>query len=85
MGWKDFSYVKKGMLIGGLVGFLIGWGFWVLFGVCNGFAHSNSCSFITSIIWIGNIMSGVMILIPGIIFGTLIGWIVGKIKSKTVE
>jgi len=82
MGFKDLSYTKKGTLIGGIVGFLIGWGFWVLFGVCNGFVQSQRCGFIESVISLGNILSGIIGLISGIILGAIIGYIYRKIKLR---
>ena len=82
MGWRDWSYTKRGAIVGGVIGYLIGAGFWVIVGACNGFADSTGCGFLKSIIWPGNIISGIIILIPGFLLGALFGFIIGKIKSR---
>jgi len=82
MGWKRYSYKKRGLIIGAVIGFLIGWlGFYTLFHNCNGFADSVSCSFWESLIWSGHIITGIFLLIVGILIGWLSGFVIEKIKK----
>jgi len=78
MGKKTESY----WLIGGLIGFLVG--FLPLFllgsmGFACWFESPQTCNAIlitltSKILWIASV--------TGLLIGTLIGWAVGKIKSK---
>jgi len=91
MGWKDWPYWLKGLLILGILTFI------VIFGLqfksayrgdfssmkCPSFSIREDCNFY------GYITSGwvwftiLFYIIPSALLGALIGWIYGKIKSKS--
>lgn len=82
MVWKDWSYTKKGAIILGGLGFLIVWGGQVVTLNCTAIVTSRGCGFFEAIIWPLNLLAGVVYGLGGVIIGAIIGWIVGKIKSR---
>ncbi len=77
MGWKDWSYVKKGIIIGGVMGLILS----LFFIDCAGFLPTSESRPPICITMASNLFT---ILLP-ILCGIIIGWIIGKIKSKKEE
>lgn len=91
-GWyNSLSYYKKGGLIGWATIFFGGWIWLTILGIieghysCSMIVDSTFCSFFQFIIHPLHWIAMLIYSIPGFIIGAMVGFIIGKIKSKKSE
>jgi len=89
MSWKDWSYTKKGAVVGGIIVFFGFWSFLIIDAMfisghwsCTQFADNQTCSFSESLTWMGNWVVILIYTFIGILIGSFLGWIIGKVKSR---
>ena len=80
------DFKKRGFLIGGLILFILTMsivlGMFSYYGSCTKFVDHNLCGQFTALVYPSNLIFGLFFAIPTFFVGGLIGWIIGKIKSK---
>jgi len=80
------DFKKRGFLIGGLILFILTMsivlGMFSYYGSCTKFVDHNLCGQFTALVYPSNLIFGLFFAIPAFFVGGLIGWIIGKIKSK---
>jgi len=74
MGWADWPYWVKGAI----VGFLFGWGSFVVTFNCTQLVQSSSCNPLEAAVWPLNIFVGIAFSL----LGAITGLVIGKIKSR---
>ena len=88
MGLGDWSYKKKGSVIGGIVGLT---GFIIYFLVVRGpekligtIVHptSSACPMCDFLLWSFISIAVTVLTGTGVVLGFLIGWLIGKFKSR---